>query len=76
MVAKRVSRFGASQTDRAKEQPEFFILMSKDMFDVRADRRFSGVGPRGCLRHGFALGFAQVNSGRKHPIRQPLLGTL
>lgn len=75
-VVKHEFRFGAGQTDRANEQPEPVLLMSKDMLDVSADRRFGSVGPRDCLRHGLALGFAPVNSGCQHSIRQPPLVTL
>jgi hypothetical protein len=45
-IAKREFRFGTGQTDRANEQPEPVLLMSKDMFDMGADRGIGGVGAR------------------------------
>ncbi|WP_298174980.1 hypothetical protein, partial [Novosphingobium sp.] len=52
------------------------FLMGEAVFDMSADSRFCGVGPRGCRRHGLTLGFAPVNSGCQHSIKQPLLVTL
>lgn len=43
------------------------------MFDMGPDRGFGSVGPRGRLRHRLAHGFAPMDAGREHPIRQPLL---
>lgn len=75
-IAKGELRFGTGQADRADEQPEPVLLMGKDVFDMNTDRGFGSVGPRGCLRHWLALGFAPVNSGREHAVRQPLLVAL
>ena len=72
-VAKGQLRFGPGQADGADEQPEPVLLMGEDMFDMSPDRGFGNVGPRGRLRHRFALGFAPMDAGREHLIRQPLL---
>ena len=69
-------RLGTGQPDRADEQPEPGLLMGEDMFDMGPDRRFGSVSPGGCLRHGLAHGFAPMNAGREHLIRQPLLVAL
>ena len=75
-VAKGQLRFGTGQPDRADEQPEPVFLMGEDMFDMSPDRGFGGIGPRGCFRHRLAHGFAPMNAGREHLIRQPLLVAL
>ena len=72
-VAKGQLRFGTGQADRADEQAEPVLLMGEDMFDMGPDRRLGSIGPRSCLRHGLTLGFAPMDAGREHPIRQPLL---
>jgi hypothetical protein len=47
--------------------------MRKDMLNMRTDGGFGCIGPRGCLGHRLAHRFAPMNTGREHPIRQPLL---
>ena len=72
-VAKGQFRLSAGQADGADEQVEPVLLMREDMFDMSPDRGFGGIGPRGCPRHRLAHGFAAMNAGREHLIRQPLL---
>mgnify|MGYP003365613213 CR=1 FL=1 len=72
-VAKGQFRLSAGEADGADEQVEPVLLMREDMLNMRTDRGFGGIGPRGCLRHRLAHGFAPMNTGREHLVRQPLL---
>ena len=72
-VAKGQFRLCAGEADGADEQVEPVLLMREDMLNIRTDRGFGGIGPRGRLRHRLAHGFAPMNAGREHLIRQPFL---
>ena len=68
--------FGPGEPDGAYEQTEAAFLMGENVLDAGPDRRFSGIGPGGMFRHGFALRFAAVDLTVHHVLRQPFLVAL
>lgn len=48
-VAKGQFRLSAGEADGADEQVEPVFLMREDMLNMRTDRGFGGIGPRGYL---------------------------
>lgn len=61
-VREHDGRAGACQADGADDQPHGPLLVREGMLDMRADRRFRRVRPRGPLRHRLSLRLAPVDA--------------